>query len=797
MIRNTWVRACAVLSALFVATTVHAMSIRDVPLAEITDQTDLWVRGNVVSVKSSPLTEDERYRFGHQGTIEAKVVIAVTKSSRPILTPTVTIHWASGDDFMHWVVKDRECIAALSRQEDGTYRSLWALCVYGWYQIDPESGTVPYVSSIGEHVSPETLWNLVCALEMGQNSPQGPNAFLTDAWRRRLNEGRLHDFIAAMLFFDAFPSVELSPADLLTAFERQFSAYEARLNYALQSHAEKQAMQRAVPVLFSLFQRVGDESSLERIIAVCIRNFSAKESAFDDPMSAKGLVQVILAKGGEQRVGLVRDLLGKAYEWGREDGRVRGSRTPIRADYNVIEAIAEYPGEDTDGMLLDMLSHPVMYGITNSLPLAGVWTALAKRGNPEIETYLKEFLANPQTFNLGVRHHDSVDNSIIYAREALQAYARSLPHDQQMQELLQLYQQGDAGALNILFISITPKDTALIPVLASVPAQRLLEEQYGLANSFSIMAATKLPDPAFLPQLRTLAERAGHGGRVQTHPVLAALYACGDSEPARAKAVERLHEPVPRKDWRTIYDMITEKTGLVSFLGTLDDPALVNEIDPFIRADVLKDYRRKLISAAAAEGKERYDFPVRELHKSAVLALARAGGDDAIARLRTIYEKDDIAARIAAAMGLYALGDETGKELVDLFINHQEFTNTKIVARWRIDLFGDFHHAARYLEDPRTDEALLQRLSRGFSDSDGELTAYPEFVKAHAETLLPIFLENLSNKDVMSRHAAIQLLQRYVDAETDYSPDSPPRRQTAAINHIRDQVDAYLARREQ
>ncbi|MCC6698808.1 MAG: hypothetical protein IT365_24500 [Candidatus Hydrogenedentes bacterium] len=788
MMRTTRAYAIAVFSVVLAAITAHAMSLRDIPLAEITEQTDLWVRGKVVSVKASPLEEDERYRFGHQGTVEVTVVVNVTSSTHPIDAPAVTVHWASSDEFMQRVKKGQECIAALSRRENGTYKTLWAVGIYGWFQVDPESGRVPYVSSIGENVAPNTIWDLVNALDMGQASPDGLDAILVDAWRKRLNEGGLQDFIAAMVFFDAFPGVQLSPAELIAAFERQ------SLSNASQPRSERHAMRQAVPVLFSLFKRIGDEQSTERLIAIFAQDFSARESAFDDSEIAKGLVQCILAKGGARRVDLVRGLLGKEFTWATGDGRVQARRTPIRADYSAIQAIAEYPGEDTDRMLLDMLHHPATYGIPDSLSMAAVWTGLAKRGNPEVKTYLEAFIANPGTFDLGVRHYDSVDNSIAFAREALQAYAQNLPRDQQTQQLLQSYKQGDLGALNQLFRLVTPGDSALVPVLSSIPVEHLLSEQHSIANAFATTVATDLPDPAFLPQLRALAgSDARDPVRVQLSMVLAAMHACGDTEPARKMAIENLHKPVPSKEWRACYFSITEKAGLVSFLGTLKDPALMSEIDPYTQRDVLDELSQTMKAAALASGEDPHDFAVRNLNKIAILALARAGGGEAIPRLKAIYADDDIAARIAAAMGLYALGDDTGKDIIDLYVNHQELTNTEIAARWRIDLFGDFHSAARYLENPRTDEALLQRLRNGFADGDGDVNAYRKFLKAHESILLPIFVENLSSKDSRLRRDAFDLLRRFHEEKDNYDPDKPPQQQTEAINQIREKVSTYLA----
>lgn len=201
-----------------------------------------------------------------------------------------------------------------------------------------------------------------------------------------------------------------------------------------------------------------------------------------------------------------------------------------------------------------------------------------------------------------------------------------------------------------------------------------------------------------------------------------------------------------------------------------------------------------LLAAAKAEGKEPYDFAVRDLEKCAVLALARAGGPDAVSRLREIYRNGDIAARIVAAMGLYARGDQTGADLVRSFAEHRELENPEIARRWRYDLFGIFHFACKYLQNFRTDSILLERIERGFDDSDHDLAGYDAFIAMNRGVVLRALVQNLESKEGRLRNDAARMLKDIASQDFGYDPDKPIATQQDAIAKWREWVDANATR---
>ena len=758
-------------------------SYRAIPLPEVTERTDVWVHGRLVSVEFQPLEEDERHRFDHTGHVEVRARMQVTDSVPPLDESEITLHCATREEFKPRIVQGREYIAALNRHDDATYGGLYAFGLYGWIQCDPGSGTIASLSGIGRDVSMELVWQIVSDLSAGLSAPR-PDPSLKERWQPRLQTGDLHQFGAAVMVFDAVPGLGLEPGTLLDAFERHWSEVQKRMNAAPEPYPERSRFEPVVVPAFTLLRRIADEAATSRLLDLYVRDLSSRHSVFDHVEVTEPLARIVAQHGGGSRCDMLKGLLGREVKWASADGKFTGTRRLVDRGHDVLRAIAEYPGEDLDTLLLDMLHSPGKYGIRSALDLAGLWHGLVERRLPEVRAYLDEFLANPETFDLGVAHERSRENTLIYAREMYEMLSRRLPHGERLQVLVKLDEQGYAGALDRLMSELTENDTEMIPMLTEIPVEAFQDRH--MAISFSINIARALPDPAFVPQLRRIA-KVHPGGHV-----LAALDACGDGEHALALAKAELDIPVPRGDWRTVYDLINRKAGVVCFLGSRDDPALVPLVEPVTQAALLNEYREKLTSAARSEGREPHDYAVRGLERAAILALARCGGEQAVARLREVYDEGDIAARIAAAIGLYALEDDTGVELVRLFAEHRELENPEVKARWRIDLAGSFHAAATYLQNSRTDAILLERLKGGFSESDYNVVSYRQFVAQHEPVVLGALVDALDDADPSTRSHAHRLLKRTTGQDVAYDPNRPPQQQSEAIERWRECVEDYL-----
>lgn len=766
-----------------------ATSYNDIPLPSITDQTDLWVRGKVRSLETRELEESERGTFDSNGSHEIIIKIDVVNSSPKIDEMEVTVHWAALKERIARIQKNQECIAALIRRDDGTYKTLWQVGLYGWYQPDTGTSIVSQAGATLTNIRSNLLWELVTALRTGLDSPNGPAASTAEAWTPRLTSSSLSEFGAAQIVFEAFPSLPLPPETLIAALETQHANLLVRMANSAAPYDERDQYCRTFVLTLRLLMRNGDPDSIKGLMAVLQQDFTSEWCTFESrPDLAEQLVRVVSARGGDARVDLLKSILGRPFDWKSDDGTRSKHDTPIRADAGILRAIGDYEGGDLDALLIEILNNPTEFDIQDTLALSGLWYALAKRGHPIIKPYLEAYIANPSPEKLGILSNDPENRGVIYAKEVLQTYARNLPKSDQIQEFLRLYEQGDLGALHDALRLITKHDTAFVPSLAAIPIDVLTDSHYSLASSFSYMAATRLPDPAFLPQLRTLANGAPSGW------VFQALRACGDEPLARKLALEAVEAPLPARDLRAVYLTIEERTGVVGFLGGLKDPELFENINRFTRPELLNKYRETLIGAAKAEGKEQYDFPVGMLERMAILALARTGGPKSIPRLKEIYLDGDIGDRIVAAMGLYAQGDDTGIELVRSFAEHHELENEEIAARWRVDLFGEFHRAARMLESPRVDAILLERIKRGMDESDHDVLPYYTFVEANKSAILQALVVNLESKKLRLREDAARMLQDITGMKSDYDPEKLPRDQEDAIMEWRSRVAAIVAK---
>lgn len=537
-------RTCAPLALVLLCAALPgwSMMFKSIPIPSITDQTDVWVRGKVLSIKTRDLPESERYEFESSGALEITAAIQLLDSVPMIAEPELVVHWATMPDFAHTITEGQECIAALIRRDDGTYKSLWQLGLYGWYQ--PRSGTnVVEIAEDLSNIPLDLLWELVTTLRNGLDDPKTLDAQARDVWLRRLTQGSLADFAAAQMVFDTFPTLELSGETLITALESQHTSFQQRAANSPEPYEEVDAFRRVLPRTLELMTRVGDAPSVERLKALCVRDFQSEHSLFDSPMELpEQLLRVICARGGEARVEMLASLMGKAFTWTSDDGRRTKGRDPLLADYGSIKAIGEFKGDDIDALLLGIMRSPAEFGIQRDLGLASVWRTLAQRGNPEVKAYLDELIANPDSFTLPVRYEESREKTLIYAREALETYARNLPRAERISEALRLYQHGDLGALGTVFDLATKDDTHLVPVFAAIPVAVLEDTDQNLGYWFCSMASRALPGPAFLPQLRALAE--SNRGEY----VFAAIAACGDPEFARERAVAVLESRLPSRD---------------------------------------------------------------------------------------------------------------------------------------------------------------------------------------------------------------------------------------------------------
>jgi hypothetical protein len=278
--------------------------------------------------------------------------------------------------------------------------------------------------------------------------------------------------------------------------------------------------------------------------------------------------------------------------------------------------------------------------------------------------------------------------------------------------------------------------------------------------------ARKCPHPCFTPILRKTLEKEVTGELIE------ALYACGAREEAVELALAKLED---------------EGSGeIIRFLGTTGETSVLPVLEDFTREQVIDLYREESWSS--------HESPY--MQRNAVLALTRLGGESAMPRLKELYESEDtdILVRIATALSLYSLGDDTGYELLEHFVNGTEHSIAEFEERVGGDIGENeaFYPIAIYLRSPRGDGLLLEYLRR-----TGYAHFGTSFFADHEREVLPILVNNLESKDRKARSHANRVLKRLTGQDFGFQPERFVGQQDEQIERWRSYVERYLAQTAQ
>ncbi|MHC4647033.1 MAG: HEAT repeat domain-containing protein, partial [Planctomycetota bacterium] len=183
---------------------------------------------------------------------------------------------------------------------------------------------------------------------------------------------------------------------------------------------------------------------------------------------------------------------------------------------------------------------------------------------------------------------------------------------------------------------------------------------------------------------------------------------------------------------------------------------------------------------------------VTGLQGAAIMAYAKLAAENAIERLRELYASNDYYVRIAAAVSLYYLGDDSGYDLLEHFVNHTERSIPAIEARWHVDMHGGkpFHEAILYLRSPLTEDLFLERLRNGVGNGDKEALA---IARSHQPEILPVLVEHLNSRGRTTRKNANQMLRQLTGKDFGFDPGKFAFRQAEAIEQWRSYIEHYPA----
>nr|NIP28607.1 hypothetical protein [Phycisphaerae bacterium]NIP56167.1 hypothetical protein [Phycisphaerae bacterium]NIS54628.1 hypothetical protein [Phycisphaerae bacterium]NIU12240.1 hypothetical protein [Phycisphaerae bacterium]NIU60086.1 hypothetical protein [Phycisphaerae bacterium] len=370
---------------------------------------------------------------------------------------------------------------------------------------------------------------------------------------------------------------------------------------------------------------------------------------------------------------------------------------------------------------------------------------------------------------------DRMDDRILMSRK------------EKIQEAVRQYREGKTSMSSVVDLMIDlleAEDTEFIPFLREAVRSDWI---------VPILISEVLPDPCFVPVLKEVLEEEVTGLLLQ------ALFACGEEKEAIEFALSYIPESFNKDDKQKINpEFIYGLLSVIKFLGTAGDESVIPVVERFTRQDVIRPYR---------EACERYglgEFVAQNLQTNAILALARLSGQSAILRIKELYaSKDtDISVRIAAALSLYYLGDDTGYEYLEHFVNHTERSVPEIEIQWgRTWGLSDevFQKPLLYLRSHRTDALLLESLRHGCFRPEGSYTgddrryyAYA-FAKEYKRQILPILVDRLSSRDRTTRKYANTLLERLTGQDFGFQPEQFVCWQEKAIGRWRAYVNDYLA----
>ncbi|MCP4707087.1 MAG: HEAT repeat domain-containing protein, partial [Planctomycetes bacterium] len=226
----------------------------------------------------------------------------------------------------------------------------------------------------------------------------------------------------------------------------------------------------------------------------------------------------------------------------------------------------------------------------------------------------------------------------------------------------------------------------------------------------------------------------------------------------------------------------------ILFLGTTGDASLTEVVEPFTRdkeMDGLHEINTRLGGL--------HDFTVNQVQQNAVLALPRLAGESAIPRLQQLYEHEDIFIRILAALSLYSLGDNSGYELLSHFVNHTQCLVPEIDRRWSVDLAGgsSFQDPIIYLQSPRTDKLLLQRLCHSLDTGDRSVFESYYFRK-YWDQILPVLADHLDSRDRNTRKNAHSVFKLLTDQDFGFQEDRFAGQQDEVIERWKAYIERWL-----
>ncbi len=632
----------------------------------------------------------------------------------------------------------------LLNQVNGVYTHPNASFGYGEYPIE-ETVTGPIVRNLvpGENEMPlAQAWTFIReAFDRTHGAPP-PSAESLAPFREALRQGTIPEARRALEVLKRYPENGPDEVELLWAIVNRYPSMRPHENTQKSKFAlfVREALEVLIPI--------ASEQTAQRLVELYLEDMSdLQDCSLDDPSIEAPLLRLAMKHPGAARGARVYQLLGREVIYRDGNGNREGRAVLMRPRYEILQVLAETPGEDIEEIVAAIYADPVRF-------------------------HADEY---------DLKHLSDTRAGVQQPRVKLKSAPLADPGGRLKEELRAAVAEGRGWSTSLL-LRIPPGDATLVPIVKGAD----------LLN-FSSFIQYKLPDPEFIPLLRkSLEDERVLKSTLHTalYRILSALHACGDGEFALAYARQTLAEAKgARGDWDAF-----AKGNAMLFLGEFGGESDLSQIARFGDPATLNTFWRNLRKSGLATAiNARFNPPPPAddaggwLELCSLLARTRLGDPSVVPELKARLESDRSGWRVAAATALYYLEDEAGTPVVKLLRAYAEDSDPSLMSG-----VGAYHWVVAYFPSPRMDSLRLERLRNGFGPGEGDMVHDVGFLLRHGNEVIRLLVKHLESRDWRARTFARHSLESITAIQVDWEEGAPSTGNREAIAQLTAAADALI-----
>lgn len=658
----------------------------------------------------------------------------------------------------------------------------------------PNMNIASLIYGIEAHsVTVDEAWNIVSERYDRIVLGVPPDEAEGDFHLMQLRGGSLDEAEEAITFFWENPVAEPTATELAEAIEHQYENLLAAVAAGEKKGSLVRRFNEFVSKAGRLINPPEDDAAVARLFELYIRDRDNDGDLHRTQPPPDGelfrehglqfigrgfyvtLARLVLNQASPERVDRIRTLLARPPVESRDSSKWQRY---------VIDMIGTTDGEDIDALLLGILETPREYGLSSLSESRQVWEALATRGRPEIYDYLADILPRLDEFpvefvpsNDGppIFYGKPSDDIVLFAVSALRILAQGEVKRGESLELLveiqergltetsywvvQLLTEEDAHLIARLVQYIDDPETdaeGLIPVL--IPASNRDVDPKTMSSALlALRAVGRLADASEVAMRRL--EWVTEGSE--------SVFPTGeDPEGREVTAIQ--YRLMPSSFFIESAALRTDPAADALLLKLTDEafmkeriPNLGDQFWGFDEGRIIRDY----------------------VIVPAIFWLARSGDERAVPRLKELYKSDDIVVKIAAALGLHYLGDDSASELIEKIADGSYIELPEIQDRWGMDTTGleaIITPMLGPLRSPQIEDLLNAHILSGLDNV--EMIAFEgnyvssaglRYIRETNSDLMAGLVENLGRREADRRGQAYKLLVGMTGETFGYVPERP------------------------